>query len=1318
MASVNDCLVQLQKLTQQNLEILQAINDAFLSNQNHLSVKVGDTSYAIPSFISLENKINNLQDNFENLINAPKTGEAYFNLDGNSRAIEVRSYTHTPNSLKLKTPESFGIQDNDIFKDFLTPIPYVNFDLKSLPNDITSVNIKKVIPKSSALLSEFVSKLENKSASEQSWADLYKILSLYKENTDYIEYDVVKKLPIRKNIGSGTYVIEKIISDVIDENLDEYITLKLRSDVSNTYSNKLSYKLFDETIEKLLQVGDQLVTFDDSAKMEITEISHNTNTIQVKVLNGEYLNLISDTESEEEHINDLAKIKFYSPVDFDNDKYINIPLEEDQYVFIAIAPLNDRMNIQAPWGSGVIIDTYKLTNGDISFKEYYQENVRNIGDALYELTAMSSGSLSKLSREDFGTLINTQAELDIDNMKVVQINTHLNDSVTVKNIRALYSQKKRYNTELSEIQTKIDDINSKLASVSFDDTSNLRTVYTAQLTEYNKTKNELVTSLTKIIDEISISANNSDIPIENAKYHIRGFYKLSDEDNLNVRGIKVQYRYKNLDNTYGKATTIKDDFLFSDWNEVNNYRPKVATYGNIGYEFSLQENTDKQNTPSFNQIDIPISQGETVDIRVKKIYDYGYPYVEITSGWSEVINIEFPKEYLKDVQILDIITENNSDIETNRFENILREAGIPDHIGDKIQDQDITYFHKPENISSGFYTPERRIVPLKDKLAELSNLVTLLQDEVLGTSADSLDVSVNIGDISNKLNSFQDNLIYVESYDEFLSTFPKPKNQSHDPNNINASMYYDESLTINDGIYYKDGDTYYTYDNGSRIDGEKNGDNIKFSKDNTEYKIAISEDNVVYDIETITSGVYSLDSTGVVYAPLNITLTNPTSHSVKLYSLFPGSRDTILNNIINYKFDVGDYLVGYSSASQIEKLSKDLKDFQATLNDYKNHYDTEIDVIKDKIFNIERDIIELKDENAQIKTFNYLIKEASADVPTNVPINNPIDITFKATITDNKGDKKLNIKLSNINFPVDGHGQAGDQKTLTIKEVNGANEPKLSFEISDYNIKNINLKECEFVIKYYLDKNAALIREGKDVSLNKLDVELAVTNTSNQIEYWTITKQTPEPASLSLIQSKSLIINEESIHNYQDSDIEKYGDQNSNNKGVWLKYLLPNQSNGVFYKLALQTANQFIMFRTYATYTGLAFYEEGDKYKDSNKLSADSNFIELKGNEGATIYPIISKKYGLCMDTDNTNNYLLVNPGETVIVPTVFEYKLNKIDSIQKTMSFDLRTSLYKDPINYTFTVIAKKDATIQDTVLNTNRKYINDIKYSTTVVK
>ena len=56
MANVVDYLNSIQKLTDTNLQILKTINDSFYTKQNHLYAEVNDTTYVIPSFISLENK--------------------------------------------------------------------------------------------------------------------------------------------------------------------------------------------------------------------------------------------------------------------------------------------------------------------------------------------------------------------------------------------------------------------------------------------------------------------------------------------------------------------------------------------------------------------------------------------------------------------------------------------------------------------------------------------------------------------------------------------------------------------------------------------------------------------------------------------------------------------------------------------------------------------------------------------------------------------------------------------------------------------------------------------------------------------------------------------------------------------------------------------------------------------------------------------------------------------------------------------------------------------------------------------------------------
>ena len=143
------------------------------------------------------------------------------------------------------------------------------------------------------------------------------------------------------------------------------------------------------------------------------------------------------------------------------------------------------------------------------------------------------------------------------------------------------------------------------------------------------------------------------------------------------------------------------------------------------------------------------------------LWDFGYPYIETTSGWSEVINIAFPEEFKKNIQILDIVTENNNDIETNRFNNILKEEGLITHVSDKLIDQDSTYFHQPEHIASGFYTAERRVIPLKDQLLDFKNDIISLKDEVFGYSANNLKIEVFVDNINTVISSNQTNTVYL-----------------------------------------------------------------------------------------------------------------------------------------------------------------------------------------------------------------------------------------------------------------------------------------------------------------------------------------------------------------------------------------------------------------------------------------------------------------------------------------------------------------------------------------------------------------------------
>ena len=72
MSSINESIVKLQEITQQNLEILKALNDSFFTKRNHLSVEVSGQQFKMPSFISLENTDNGVKVFVKQLNASPK----------------------------------------------------------------------------------------------------------------------------------------------------------------------------------------------------------------------------------------------------------------------------------------------------------------------------------------------------------------------------------------------------------------------------------------------------------------------------------------------------------------------------------------------------------------------------------------------------------------------------------------------------------------------------------------------------------------------------------------------------------------------------------------------------------------------------------------------------------------------------------------------------------------------------------------------------------------------------------------------------------------------------------------------------------------------------------------------------------------------------------------------------------------------------------------------------------------------------------------------------------------------------------------------
>jgi hypothetical protein len=212
-------------------------------------------------------------------------------------------------------------------------------------------------------------------------------------------------------------------------------------------------------------------------------------------------------------------------------------------------------------------------------------------------------------------------------------------------------------------------------------------------------------------------------------------------------------------------------------------------------------------------------------------------------------------------------------------------------------------------------------------------------------------------------------------------------------------------------------------------------------------------------------------------------------------------------------------------------------------------------------------------------------------------------------------------------------------------------------------------------------------------------------------------------------------------------------DNNGDDKGVWIKYSEDETKMGINaeqmaplaegeetptitsnYKWTPQLCNQFITFRINDLYNGNKFYAEnpapnnnGSYHDKDNILPGTQSAIASPVRNTATgilnktpemvIYPQITKKLDLCIDNDGVNSCFTIKPGELYTIPLCCQYNVKTVygntgdtpditPMIQKTISFDLRNSLYAEPKNYKFTIMAKHAYTTEERIANEIRTW------------
>lgn len=644
----------------------------------------------------------------------------------------------------------------------------------ALAPDISSISYVKVILHSQQLFDALRANAVNDNI-ELSALTAY--LHNYEEGTEWSMYETVTQLPLRSRDSRPLFDIAEVLDDPYN---DTFGTLG-EGDTTNPdligkafydvkFSNIQYVSESDPSRVRTLKPGMRLQSSTGYCKILLQEVPYN-------IADDNVFRLVFTAGNMDMYIlNDLDNARTWSEtyntyLIEDDDTflpytYVDIPLEENPYIVLFVAAVRNNMRSNYNYGTFYNLNNIYMCDEDgnniidntgspYTYMQYYNRFARNAGDILSSLINAMQPGADTISADSLNTLRNSfkmKLKLNTGDLVVTAINNHLSDDTSLDELKTLHTQKAELVSQLSAARAEIQNISNLLATTDFTQTADVtRASLLDSLNQQYATRTRLEQQIIAVVQDINTQANASVIPMSSIKYRLRGCVDVSAWE-TSIAGISsqahlvkldIQYKYKSISKETVNVTTI-NDATFTSWNRYNTqYREQIPVYSDGILQYYTSDPSESDNVIRWNQVDIPIQQGEDVVIRVRGIYNLGQPFVNIYTPWSDEYEYAFPENYTLNADVQEILRVNKTDATDASFTARLIEDGYEQHISNSITDNDITYYHQPENIASGFYTPEQKIIPLRDKLYSISESVDDIKRDVEGIRNLSYEVYIS-----------------------------------------------------------------------------------------------------------------------------------------------------------------------------------------------------------------------------------------------------------------------------------------------------------------------------------------------------------------------------------------------------------------------------------------------------------------------------------------------------------------------------------------------------------------------------------------------
>lgn len=792
--SLKEYYTKLHGMYIQCYDMMKAMNQSLTTKDSEISLVVVNSqgereTIKIPSYLYLENKIEQLDSSLSSLIELPESGEAWLQKNADLYKIDMVKHGISPEVPSIKSTNLVALyKDNNFLKDLVSPKTYLKIDISNMSDITSSMMMKKLI----IYDADMFSALQSYNSYDEISAALYN----YSKGSAYDEYDNEIEVPVKRNRFTSSFNITSIPTkeEVGKENpwtesSSSKLTYEIKLDTLEYYDSE------DQTIVYSLNTGDLLTMAGQSTIWKVKSVDDSDMTVVIEEVSGH-------TALQTHDENSSMSFTIYDN-NFSAYHYVEVPLEENQYIIVFLASI--RNNTRSAWSSPIICDLssiYVKDNGgnyiqdeygnNLTYIEYYKKYCTNVGDLILGITQTAYPQISNFTSSQLESLQDGDGiqkivsnTFDVDNiLQVVPINKHLVDTTTNDDIKSLHASKNDFMQQISSKQSEIDDIYNKLITTDFSkditvSQSQLKTKLNTLYTE----KTSLQKQLNSIIDDISTKSTNLDITGNEIKYRVRGvtdttyldreLASVGDGLDIEAIGCEVEYKYKSTTKENTSLSSINSS-TFTDWNRLDNIdrqRKLKFTTSGVGVEFVDYGSTD--NIIKWNQIDIPIQQGEDVVIRVRYKLNIGQPFISIYTPWSDEKTVVFPSQYKNDIDLTTILTQNDQDSVSAAFSKTLIDDGYQDHIQDKVVSSDQVFFHNSENIYSGFNTSENKMISLKDKLNDLNNKMETWKTTLDNETNSKFEVYLNYDEYSVLLSPNSKNTINLYNNDHITNMYIK-----------------------------------------------------------------------------------------------------------------------------------------------------------------------------------------------------------------------------------------------------------------------------------------------------------------------------------------------------------------------------------------------------------------------------------------------------------------------------------------------------------------------------------------------------------------